>query len=229
MSDYHDHYLRKDVLLIDNAFEKFIGTCLKFYRLDPCHYFSSPGLSWDAMLKMTGVELKKNSDIRICLFIEKGLSGGISYISIDTVKQITNIWKTMILQNRQNTYRTLIWIIYMVGQWVVILPMAVKWFKNVDNFDVSSISENSPIGYILEDHLEYTKKLHVLYIDYPLPPEKLAIPYDMLSDYSKKIADQYGIKVADVMRLIPNLGNKTNYVLRYKNLQLCFSLGMKLN
>ena len=50
----------------------------------------------------------------------------------------------------------------------------------------------------------------------------------MLSDYCKQIADEYGIKVGDVMKLIPNLGNKTNYVLHYRNLQLHFSLGIKL-
>ena len=62
MGHYYDHYLKKDVLLLTDAFEKFIGTCLKFYVLDPCHYFSFPGLSWDVMLKMTGVKSKK--DIR---------------------------------------------------------------------------------------------------------------------------------------------------------------------
>ena len=86
----------------------------------------------------------------------------------------------------------------------------------------------SPIGYILQVDLEYPDELHVLHNDYPLAPEKLAIPYDMLSDYCKKIADEYGIKVGDVMKLIPNLGNKTNYVLHYRNLQLHLSLGMKL-
>ena len=50
---YHDHYLEKDVLLLADLFEKFINTCLKLYKLNPCHYFSSPRLSWDAMLKMT--------------------------------------------------------------------------------------------------------------------------------------------------------------------------------
>ena len=63
IGDYHDHYLKKDVLLLADVFEKFIGTCLKYYGLDPCHYFSSPGLSWDAMLKMTDVKLEKISDI----------------------------------------------------------------------------------------------------------------------------------------------------------------------
>ena len=81
MGDSHDHYFKKDVLLLADVFEKFIDTCLKFYRLDPCHYFSSSGLSWNAMLKMTGVKLEKISDIDMYLFIEKGLRGGVCYIA----------------------------------------------------------------------------------------------------------------------------------------------------
>ena len=103
-----------------------------------------------------------------------------------------------------------------------------KWLRNVDNFDVNSISENSSIGYILEVDLEYPDELHVLHNDYPLAPEKLAIPYDILSDYCKIIADEYGIKVGDVKKLIPNLGDKINHVLHYKNLQLYLSIGMTL-
>ena len=80
MGDYHDHYLKKGVLLLAAVFEKFIETCLKFYKLDPCHYFSSPGLSWDAMLKMTGVGLEKISDIDLYLFIEKVLRGRMKQI-----------------------------------------------------------------------------------------------------------------------------------------------------
>ena len=81
IGDYHDHYLKKDALLLDDGFEKFIDTCLKFYGLDPCHYFSSPGLNWDALLKMTGVKLEKIFDIDIYLFTEIELRGGISYIA----------------------------------------------------------------------------------------------------------------------------------------------------
>ena len=64
--------------------------------------------------------------------------------------------------------------------------------------------------------------------NYPLALEKLAIPYDMLSNYCKKIASEDGIKVGDVKKLIPNLGSKSNYVLHYGILQLCLSLGIKL-
>ena len=103
-----------------------------------------------------------------------------------------------------------------------------KWVKNVDEFDVMSISEKSPIGYFLEVDLEYPDELHELHNDYPLAPEKLAVSSDMLSKYCKKIADKYEIKVGDVKKIIPNLGNKTNYVFHYRNLQLYLSLGMKL-
>ena len=103
-----------------------------------------------------------------------------------------------------------------------------KCLKNVDGFDVNSISEKCPIGYILEVDLEYPEELYLLHNDYPLAPEKLAITYEMLSDYCEKIVDEYGIKVDDVMKLIPNLRSNTNYVLYYRNLQLYLSLGMKL-
>ena len=69
-----------------------------------------------------------------------------------------------------------------------------KVLKNVDKFDVNSISEKSPIGYILEVDLEYPDELHALRNDYPLPPtsKKLAIPYDMLSNYCKKMQTNMG-------------------------------------
>ena len=103
-----------------------------------------------------------------------------------------------------------------------------KWLKSVDEFDVMSINEKNPIGYFLKVGLEYSDKLHELHNDYPLAPEKLAVSSDMLSKYCKKIADKYEIKVGDVKKLIPNLGNKTNYAVHYRNLQLYLSLGIKL-
>ena len=80
LGQYHDLYLKTDVLLLCDVFEKFINVCLKYYGIDPCYYFSSPGLSWDAMLKMTGIQLEKINNIDVHLFLEKGMRGGISYI-----------------------------------------------------------------------------------------------------------------------------------------------------
>ena len=90
------------------------------------------------------------------------------------------------------------------------------------------INDKSPRGYFLKVDLEYPDELHKLHNDFLLAPEKLAVFSDMLSKYFLKIADKYGIKVGDVKKFIPNLGNKANYVVHYKNLQLYLSLGMKL-
>ena len=103
-----------------------------------------------------------------------------------------------------------------------------KWLKNVGGFNKNSISEKCPGRYILELNPEYPDELHALRNDYRLAPEELAVSYDMLSHYCKKIADEYEIKVGVVKKGIPNLGSKLNYVLYYGNLQLYLSLGMKL-
>ena len=79
--DSHDRYLKKDVLFLADVFEKFISTSLKYYNLDPFHYFNLSGLSLDAMLKMTKVELEKISDPNMHIFIERIMRGGISYVN----------------------------------------------------------------------------------------------------------------------------------------------------
>ena len=81
LGKYHDLYLKTDVLLLCDVFEKFIDVCFKDYGLDLCHYFSSPGLSWDAMLKMTGIRLEKINIIDVRLSYEKRMRGGVLYIS----------------------------------------------------------------------------------------------------------------------------------------------------
>ena len=81
MGEYHDLYLASDVLLLADVFENFRKTCLEYCKLDPCHYFTSPGFSWDAMLKMTDIKLELMVDIDMFQFMEKGLRCGISYIA----------------------------------------------------------------------------------------------------------------------------------------------------
>ena len=182
MGDYHDHYLKKDVLLLADIFEKFIDTFLKFYGLDPCDYFSSPGLSWDAILKMTGVKLEKILDIDMYLFIEKGLRGGISYIA-KRYSEAKNIYMRNYDPKKLSNFITYLDMNNLYG-WVMsgYLPYGgFKWLKNVHEF------ENIFNGYILEVDLEYPEELHLLHNDCLLAPEKLAIPYEMLSDYCKKL------------------------------------------
>ena len=180
------------------------------------------------MLKMTGVKLEKISDIDKYLFIEKGIRGRISYIAKRYAKA-NNKYMNDYDSKKLSTFITYLDMNNLYG-WAMseYLPYGkFKWLKTVDGFDVMSVSEKSPIGYFLEVDLEYPDELHELHNDYPLAPEKLAICSDMLSKYCKEI-DKYEIKVGDVKKKILNLGNKTKYVLHYKNLQMYLSLGMKL-
>ena len=215
--------------MLPDVFEKFIDTCLKYYELDPCHYFSAPRLSWDAMLKMTGVKLEKISDIDQYLFIEKGTRIGVSYIAKRYAKA-NNKYMCDYDSNKPSTFITFLDKNNLYG-WAIseYLPYGkFEWLKNVDKLDVMSINGKSDVGYFLEVDLKYPDELHDLHNDYPLAPEKLAVTNDMLSKYCKSVADKYDIKVGDVKKLIPNLGNKTKYVVHYRNLQFYLSLRMKL-
>ena len=142
LGQYHDLYLKTDVLLLCDVFERFISVCLADYGLDLCHYFSSPGRSWDAILKMTGIKLEKVSDIDVHLFLEKGMRDGISYISKRYIKSDEN---TEIMPwDANNLYG-----------WAMIQELPYGGFKYLSEeeikiFGLGLISENSLIRYILE-------------------------------------------------------------------------------
>ena len=80
LGDYHDVYLRTDVLILADVFEEFRQICKKVYKLDPVHFFSAPNLSWDAMLNTTRVDLGLLGDFDMLLFFERGIRGGINGI-----------------------------------------------------------------------------------------------------------------------------------------------------
>ena len=88
MGEYHDLYLKSGILLLADVFENFRKTCLQYYKLDPCHYFTSPELSWDAMSKMTGIKLELITDVDMFRFIEKGLRGGIFPILLTGLRKL---------------------------------------------------------------------------------------------------------------------------------------------
>ena len=154
------------------------------------------------------------------LFIEKGMRGGVLYIckrhsKVDDDTTIT-YW------NANNVYG-----------WAMSQPLAYGEFdwltkKEISEFCLNSIGENSPVGYMLEVDLEYPGKLHNSRSAYPLAPEKLEISSNMLPKYCGKIANKYGIKFRGVNKLVPNLRDKIKYIVHYRNLQLYLSLGMKL-
>ena len=231
MGEYHDLYLKSDVLLLADVFENFRKTCLEYYKLDPCHYFTSPGLSWDAMLNMTDIKLELMTDIDMFQFIEKGLRGGISYIA-NRYGKANNKYMKKYDEKAPSKY-----IMYLDANnlygWAMsqYLPIGgFRWMtqKQIDKIDLAKYKEDNNKGFIAEVDFEYPEELHDLHNDYPLAPEKINVDKYNLSEYCKRISEKYGISTGLVSKLIPTLGKKEKYVLHYRNLQLYIDLGLKV-
>ena len=228
MGDYHDVYLKADVLLLADVFENFRKTCLQYYGLDPCYYFTSPGLSWDAMLKMTGVKLNLISDVDMYQFVEKGMRGGVSYIA-NRFGEANNKYMKDFDENASEKH-----IMYLDANnlygWAMSQYLPTGGFKwlNEEFLLLDDYTDTSNKGLILEVDLEYPDELHDLHNDYPLAPEKVKVERDMLSAYCEKIAEKFNMSSGLVHKLIPTLGYKEKYVLHHRNLQLYLDLGMKL-
>ena len=231
MGEYHDLYLQSDILLLADVFENFRKTCLQYYKLDPCHYFTSPGLSWDAMLKMTDIKLELMTDIDMFQFIEKGLRGGISYIANRYGKANNKYMKEydekapskyIMYLDANNLYG------WAMSQYLPTGGFRWKTEKQINKIDLAKYKDDSKKGLILEVDLEYPEELHDLHNDYPLAAEKIKVEKEMFSEYCKSIADKYGISTGLASTLIPTLGKKEKYVLHYRNLQLYIDLGLKV-
>ena len=231
MGEYHNLYLKSDILLLADVFENFRKTCLQYYKLDPCHYFTSPGLSWDAMLKMTNIKLELMTDIDMFQFIEKGMRGGISYIA-NRYGKANNKYMREYDEKAPSKY-----IMYLDANnlygWAMsqYLPTGgFKWMteKQINKINLAQYNEDSNKGLILEVDLEYSKELHNLHNDYPLGSEKVKVAESMLSEYCKNIQKKFKISTGLVHKLIPTLCDKEKYVLHYRNLQLYLDLGLKL-
>jgi len=231
LGDYHDLYLLTDVLLLADVFENFRNICLNYYKLDPVHYYTSPGLAWAACLKMTGVELELFTDPDMYLFIEDGLRGGISMIS-NRYAKANNPYIQNYDPSLPNNYITYLDANNLYG-WAMSQPLPTHDFawltdEEIEEFDVTEIPEDSEDGYILEVDLEYPQELHDSHSDYPLAPEEMKISTEMLSPYCKQLHDDLNLGNAPVSKLVPNLNHKSKYILHYRNLQLYLSLGMRL-
>ena len=155
--------LLTDVLLLADIFENFQSTCLEQYGLDPAHYYTSPGLVWDAMLKKAGVELELLTDPDMHLFIENGSRGGVSMIG-KKYSVANNPYVAGYDSASSNIFLAYLYADNLYG-WSQSQPLPQKNFKwvtddSIKNFDVSMVSDDSDTGYILEVDLEYPKELH---------------------------------------------------------------------
>ena len=202
--DYHDLYNVSDVLLLADVFENFRDVCMKNYQLDPAWYYTAPGLAWDAALKKTSVELELLSDPDMLLMFEKGIRGGISMISNRHGKANNSYMGDEYDDKRATKYITYLDANNLYG-WAMCKPLATHGFKWMDDDELTSWKKHTCI---LEVDLEYPKQLHDLHNDYPLAPERLVL--------------------GKVEKLVPNLNDKTKYVLHYENLKLYESLGLKI-
>ena len=213
LKQYHEVYNKTDVLLLADVFEKFRDICLINYGLDPVYYYTAPGLAWDAMLKMTGINLELLSNVDMLLMIEKGIRGGISIISNRYGKANNKYMKDF---NKKEPSKYLMYVdannLYGCGMSQKLPVHSFKWMSNKEienlfNNQIVQVWEKMPC--ILEVDLIYPEELHDLHNDYPLCPERVEC--------------DRGVK-----KLIPNLRHKNNYVVHYKTLMQYLSLGMKL-
>ncbi len=234
MGGYHDLYLKTDVLLLADVFENFRTHCLTSYKLDPTHYYTLPGFAWDAMLKMTGVKLDVFSEelSDMYLMVERGIRGGISVISNRHSQANNKYIPESYNPNLQSTFITYLDANNLYG-WAMIQSLATgnyKWCKpeSFNSEKIMNMTDDQSTGYIFDVDLEYPEELHDYHNDYPLAPEKMTVQYDQLSEHTKRILSIVGGKHHPTEKLIPNLNDKLNYVVHYRNLKLYLELGLKI-
>ena len=164
LQDYHDLYNETDVLLLADVFENFRDICIKNHKLDPAHYYTAPGLTWDAALKITEVELELLPDIDMLLIVEEGTRGGVSMTSNRYGKSINKYMGDKFNPSEPSKYLTYLDANNLYG-WAMSKPLPTHGFKWMKVNELKTW-EKHPC--ILEVDLEYPKSLHDLHSDYPL-------------------------------------------------------------
>ena len=217
LRDYHNLYLMTDVLLLADVFENFRKTCLKHYKLDPAHYYTSPGLAWDACLKETGQYLELLSNYDMLMMFEQGIRGGISHIS-KRYGEANNKYMKDYNPDVESTFLQYLDANNLYG-WAMSQQLPTHGFKWMKDLTVEKVMEildktNHSMsnlgrkGYIFEVDLEYPSKLWESHNDYPLAPEKMIVN---------------GVK-----KLICHFKPRKNYVVHYRNLRQYLEMGMKI-
>ena len=183
LQDYHDLYLRQDVLLLNDVLIEFRKLCLDTYNLDAMHYYTAPGLTWDAGLKFTGETLQLLTEDDMFLFVEAVLRGGVSVISHRHAKANHPDLEKIGYYNPNEPRRQLLYFdannLYGFAM-CQYLPMSDFEWMSIDEMRlllatearILSLDPNGDKGYFLEVDLHYPEGIHAKHSDYPLASEK---------------------------------------------------------
>ena len=222
-------------MLLTDVFEHFRETSMnpERFQLDPAHYVSAPQMSWDAMLKTTGVQLDLIYDPEMYKLIESGMRGGICMIS-KRFSQANNKY----MGSDYDSSKPSKYILYLDANnlygWAMKQSLPEKEFtwctqEEIDRQCWMDSDDDSPFGYILECDLDYPPELHDLHNEYPLAPERVDIQVDMLSDTQVEIARHYARnRSGQNVKLVPHLMRKEKYVTHSRVLKFLLDHGIKL-
>lgn len=236
LGDYHDVYLRTDVLLLADVFESFVTRIRTTHKLNPLWYISLPSYSWDCMLYNTKVELDLMSDYDMQLLIERGIRGGVSLITGRHAKANNKYMKQF---NEEATKSYITYLdannLYAVALCKKLPHKNFKWVEPERFSSVEAINKNPQIltcdsnkGYFLKVDLKYPPNLHDLHQDLPLAPENLEVQKEELSRWANQQLKRYEQKLVKVKKLIPTLKDKEKYVIHSENLAYYLQKGLVL-
>ena len=229
--EYHDIYLRLDVALLTDVFESFRRSAHKTYGLDPAHYYTLPGFSWDALFKHTGAKLELLTDPDMYIACEKALRGGVCAVSQRHAK--ANNPQVAGYEPEKPTT----WLRYddannLYG-WAMSQALPARGFAWGDGaaWDarrVLDLADDGERGAFLEVDLEYPAELHESHNDFPLCPERMEVPEGWLSPYATQALAVARDKYTSCEKLVPNLRDKERYWIHYRNLKFALKQGLRL-
>ena len=211
LGEYHDLYLRTDVVLLANVFEVFRDTCLQHYKLDPAHFYTFPGLAWKACLKHTGIrlELLTNPDM-LLMFEHSRIRSGITQAVCKYAAANNSYMGDKFDPNEDTTYLQ-----YLVANnlngWAMSQPLPTGGFRwvTIKCDEISELATRTDKRYILEVDVSYPRELDDSQKDLPFMCERM--------------------EINNVEKLIPNLYDKKNYVIHIRALDQALSHGLRLN